>query len=503
MSINLEFLEILAKIFCGDEKELFLYKSGPQLVSFFNNNFNYQDEYSRGFNTRWRYVCDKLVELNNSKKLDSFINLILSKNYILTDLKTSEVDAFVHQEKVIVELNNICSVYSLVLTRKDNRFHLVEIDQDLVEIGKGGFANIYLQKSTGLVLKKLNDEAVKRQSLRSRLKREFEITKYCSEFGNVIEVYDFNEGNCSYTMERAEMTLYEFITSSELTNDSKLNIIRQILHTMSLVHDNGYLHRDLSPTNIFKVKGIIKIADFGLGKNLNTLTSHQTMDTASFGQLFYCAPEQLTLLKAGDKRSDVFSLGRIINFILTGTPTDYNHYLRSVCEKATILSPEFRYQNASELLEALNQWLKIRNNQKYEENMWFKISNRIFDSEVEAYIYELQGDAICKNCISNGSVFVDSLIQFMKIDDSHANHIIQLIYSNYESHLRRFEDGDSFAVLSYRVLKGDFSYIVNETAAKILHYIAYIGGRFHAQDKIEELKSIGIEPMIESILEGR
>ena len=89
----------------------------------------------------------------------------------------------------------------------------------------------------------------------------------------------------------------------------------------------------------------------------------------------------------------------------------------------------------------------------------------------------------------------------MKIDDPHANHIIQLIYSNYESHLRRFEDGDSFAVLSYRVLKGDFSYTVNETAAKILRYVAYVGGRFHAQDKIEELKSIGIEPMIESLLE--
>lgn len=41
------------------------------------------------------------------------------------------------------------------------------------------------------------------------------------------------------------------------------------------------LHRDLSPTNIFLVDGVIKIADFGLGKNLNTLTSHQTMDTAS------------------------------------------------------------------------------------------------------------------------------------------------------------------------------------------------------------------------------
>lgn len=35
MSINLEFLEILAKIFCGDKEELFLYNSGPQLVLFF------------------------------------------------------------------------------------------------------------------------------------------------------------------------------------------------------------------------------------------------------------------------------------------------------------------------------------------------------------------------------------------------------------------------------------------------------------------------------------
>ena len=44
------------------------------------------------------------------------------------------------------------------------------------------------------------------------------------------------------------------------------------------------------------------------------------MDTTSFGQLFYCAPEQLTLLKDADKRSDVYSLGRIINFVMTKNP---------------------------------------------------------------------------------------------------------------------------------------------------------------------------------------
>ena len=44
----------------------------------------------------------------------------------------------------------------------------MEFDADLVEIGKGGFADIYFQKSTGLVLKKLNEESVRREALRSR-----------------------------------------------------------------------------------------------------------------------------------------------------------------------------------------------------------------------------------------------------------------------------------------------------------------------------------------------
>ena len=225
--INPDFYKRLAKIFCGDEIELFTYKSGPQLVSFFNTHFHTQDSYGHGFPTRWIYVNDKLLDFSSRGIINSFFNLILSKQYLLTERQISEVDAIEHQQKIINELDKICSVYSLKISKKGNEFYLVEIDADLVEIGKGGFADIYFQKSTGLVLKKLNEESVRREALRSRFKREYEITKSCSDIENVIRVYDFDSGSYSYTMEKADYTLADYIEASELTEDSKLNILRQ------------------------------------------------------------------------------------------------------------------------------------------------------------------------------------------------------------------------------------------------------------------------------------
>ena len=146
----------------------------------------------------------------------------------------------------------------MYLSKKGNEFFLVETNQDLVEIGKGGFADIFLQKSTGLVLKKLNEDSVRHESLRSRFRREFEITKSCSDIESIINVYDFNIDNYSYTMEKADFTFANYIKESELPDESKFNILRQILHTISLVHKRGILHRDLSPTNIFFINGIVK-----------------------------------------------------------------------------------------------------------------------------------------------------------------------------------------------------------------------------------------------------
>lgn len=102
--------------------------------------------------------------------------------------------------------------------------------------------------------------------------------------------------------------------NNDLPEITKINCIRQILHVMTEVHNQDIIHRDLSDNNIFIISGVLKIADFGLGKDLNVFTSHQTVHTNAMGQYFYCAPEQFMMLKDADKRSDVYSLGRVINF---------------------------------------------------------------------------------------------------------------------------------------------------------------------------------------------
>ena len=73
------------------------------------------------------------------------------------------------------------------------------------------------------------------------------------------------------------------------------------------------------------------------------------MHTNAVGQFYYCAPEQFMMLKDGDKRSDVYSLGRVINFIMTGDPRDSHHIYRNIAEKATNSDAAYRYADAGQL----------------------------------------------------------------------------------------------------------------------------------------------------------
>ena len=493
----------IANIFCGDIGDYYTYKSGPKLVSFFNTNFGTKDVYQAGFPSRWAYVYDKINLLISHRSVDSFFNRILSKAYLMQEQSLSEVEAVEKIEKIYNEFNRIIQKDLCKITCNRGRYHLVKESDDLEPIGNGGFANVYLQKSTGLVLKKLKDDYLMDRGIRSRFKREYTITKSLEDAFGIIQVYTFDEGNASYTMERAETTLDKYIKENTLTDAIRVNCIRQILHIMTEVHSRDIIHSDISANNIFIISGMIKIADFGLGKDLNVFASHQTMHTNAVGQYSYCAPEQFMLLKDGDKRSDVYSLGRVINFIMTGDPRNSHHIYRSVAEKATNSDSAYRYADAGQLSTFFEKAVSYKAQADNIEKVENKIKTKIFDDEVESYIYDLSAEKISTNLVQYKEGFDDALLAFMKTSEEHALYVIQSIDQSYRDVCgRSFAAYDPFAAFAHTVLINQFPFVVNETAANILRFVAKDVNRFAAQRLLTDVIDRGVEPMIEDILDS-
>lgn len=501
--ISEDTLKYISKVFCGDIADYYSYKSGPKLVSFFDNYFDYDDVYGQGFPSRWAYVYDKLIELLNNDGFDAFLRIILGKEYIMSDLGLTEVDAAEKASEILSDFNRVLGADQYAIVNNGTGHHLIHKNEDLVLIGSGGFANVYLQKSTGIIIKKLKDGFITDKGIRSRFKREFTITKSLQNLFGIITVFLYDDGNCTYTMERAEQTLEDYVRNNSLSESIKLNCIRQILFIMTEVHKRDIIHRDLSPNNIFIIAGQLKIADFGLGKDLNVFTSHQTLHTNAVGQYYYCAPEQFMMLKDADKRSDVYSLGRVINFIMTGDPRNSHHIHRNVTEKATSSDAAYRYGDAAQLSNFFEKSVEYHSKEENKQRIEQKIKSKIYDNDVESYIYDSDAFMISKNILNRTPGFVDILIAFMNTDDNHAQHIIQSIDQTFREVCgKSFEANDQFAFFAAKILTGKYSFVVKEIAANILRYVAWDVNRFNAQHLVENIINGGIEPMLEDVIRG-
>lgn len=495
-------LRRIIDLFNGDsEEDLFTYKTGPKLVKFFNNNFGFQDSYGQGFPSRWMFTLIKLTELIDRKKINNFFTLILSKRYLMSEKSISEVNAVILSESILHIFNQYLKSDGFVIIKKNDTYELTSEDEDLIYVGEGGFAMVYRRKSNGVIVKKLKEEFLLKKDIKSRFKREYDITKSLNDIHGIIEVYTFNHEDYSYTMKYAEQSLYSYINDYSHSLESQLTMLRQVLYIIDKVHERNIVHRDISPQNILIISGMLHISDFGLGKDLDMFHSHRTTYTNAFGQFSYCAPEQFMQLKDGDKQSDVYSLGKLINFIISSNPNDYNHMFRSVTEKATNENPHFRYTDAKKLLVAVEKTISYYKNTERIKAVKEKIKHNIYDEDVENYIYGLQGKELSMEIITS-PVFIDIVMKFIESNDKRSLEVINLVEESYRECCKTsFSSYDSIALLAYRILNAEgYSYVTKETAARVLNAIAYEVNRFNAQSLIEKLLDKGIEPMIEDIL---
>lgn len=107
--------------------------------------------------------------------------------------------------------------------------------------------------------------------------------------------------------------------------------------------------------------GVPQISDFGLGKNLLSDSTDLTETTVGMGSFPYVAPEQMVAARDVDKRADVYALGKILQFMLTGeipiappekvVPSRYRYFVQKCCD----YSPSERYQSVAEVRKAFDQ----------------------------------------------------------------------------------------------------------------------------------------------------
>ena len=116
-----------------------------------------------------------------------------------------------------------------------------------------------------------------------------------------------------FIFEYADCNLYQLIErqkklGQDFSENKIKDIIYQIVLGMCYVHNNGYFHRDLKPENILLQENIVKIADFGLAKELSTtgpLTDYVCTR-------WYRAPECVLKSVNYTASMDIFSIGAIM-----------------------------------------------------------------------------------------------------------------------------------------------------------------------------------------------
>ncbi len=201
-------------------------------------------------------------------------------------------------------------------------------------IGSGGMGEVYLAEHQMLkrpcVVKLIRPDKNKNAKVLARFQREVRATAKLSHW-NTVEIFDYgcaDDGTFYYVMEFLPgMNLGELVQRfGPLPPERVVFLLRQACDALGEAHAAGLIHRDIKPGNIFAAQrggfyDVVKLLDFGLVKPiLDEEPIELTAEGSITGSPLYMSPEQATGDSNPDPRSDIYALGAVGYFLLTGRP---------------------------------------------------------------------------------------------------------------------------------------------------------------------------------------
>ena len=189
--------------------------------------------------------------------------------------------------------------------------------------------------------------------------REINLGSLIPYHPNIVNVLysDVNEYGPYYVMERVNgPSLQELVEKQELPAEQVKPLFLSLLEGVRHIHGQYMVHRDLKPLNVLvdTAHFVPRIIDFGFAKH----SAYPDIDVFNLGTPGYMAPEQGGDPNRADVRADIYALGCMLYFILTGTPPqplDLGKVAqvrwREIIAKATRENPADRYGSVRELLD--------------------------------------------------------------------------------------------------------------------------------------------------------
>jgi hypothetical protein len=200
-------------------------------------------------------------------------------------------------------------------------------------IGFGGMGAVYLAEHVLLrrpcAVKLIRPDQAGDPKTLMRFEREVQATATLTH-PNTVEIFDYghaDDGTFYYVMEYLPgMNLEDLVERhGPMPPERALYLLRQVCQALREAHSIGLIHRDIKPSNIFacergKVYDVAKLLDFGLVKTsgLSGDDAKLTQEGSFTGSPAFMSPEQAAGKHELDARSDIYNVGAVAYFLITG-----------------------------------------------------------------------------------------------------------------------------------------------------------------------------------------